>query len=146
LPASPGLLLRVGRGLWGSLRRAGYLAAMAVLIGLISLAISLPLWYFASAHRRIYTAAVLAAAASALLLAATRRTLRAVRERGGLRGYLRGAVLPILKAAGFTAGSLAVLYGAALLAGTGQVAPAVIAAGAWILLLGLLKYGRKDKS
>lgn len=143
MPRIPEWIGRVGRGLWGSLRRLAYLFGMAALIGLISALIALPLWYLASLHRRIYTAGVLAAATAALALAVIRRTGRAVQAHGGVRGYVRGVLLPILKAAGFAVASLAVLYGAALLAGTGAIVPAVAAVGGWILLLGLLRYGRK---
>ena len=55
---------------------------------------------------------------------------------------MRGVVLPILKAAGFAVASVAVLYGAALLARAGAIVPAVAGVVAWILLLGFLKYGR----
>jgi hypothetical protein len=139
------LVVRVGRGLWGSLRRLGYLVAMAGLIGLLSLAVSLPLWYLASMHRKLYTAGVFVAGAAAVLVALTRRTGQAMRASGGIGAYVRTAVLPILKAVGLAAGSLAVLYGAVLLASLGRVVSALVATGAWVLILGLLRYGRKDK-
>ena len=134
---------RVGRDVVSGLRRLGLLAAALALIAALAAAVSLPLWYLASRHARLYTAGVLGLAGLASALFLGRRLLRSVKSSGGPKGFLRTRVLPILKTAALAAASLAVLYAAAVLASRGRLAAALAAAGGWIFVLGLLRYGRK---
>lgn len=128
------LVSRVLRGYREIGRRAlivvGLVAVSAALGGLIAL----PLWLFATASPRLYTAAVIVAAGSGITIAAVRRlVVTGVRWRRAVPAAL-GVLLGIAKAALLLAGAYAAAAFAAgrrfLLAAAGLVV--ALAVAAWI--------------
>lgn len=137
---------RVIKGLGRSLQKVGIALGIVASIALIGLIIALPLWYFSSKFAAGYTAFVLllvAAGISALLIS---RIVGLSKNPGALRLYVNKAILPILKKAAVVVASLGLIYGIVFLISRGQAVPAILAAVAWILLLGFLKYGKRGKT
>jgi hypothetical protein len=127
-------LSRVLRGYREIGSRAGFLALLVVLSAALGALVALPLWLFATASPRAYTAAVLAAAAAAAGAAGVRRLLRT-----GI-GWPRAAAkaLAVLLILAKIILLLAGLYAAAAFAARRLYLPAAagglvfLAAAAWI--------------
>jgi hypothetical protein len=139
------MFARILRGLGRSFRKFGAFIALLGAIAAISLIIAIPLWYFSDNFARGYTIFVIALLAAALLYALISRFLRLRREPEAIRLYLKQKFLPILKTAAIVVLSAAVIYASALLVSRGYTILAILTAGCWILLLGFLKYARRDK-
>ena len=139
------MFARILRGLGRSFRKLGAFIGLLGAIAAVSLIIAIPLWYFSDNFSRGYTIFVIALLAAALLYALISRFVRLRREPEAIRLYLKQKILPILKTAAIVVLTVAVIYASALLVSRGYTILAILAAGCWILLLGFLKYARRDK-
>jgi hypothetical protein len=133
------------KGLGRSFQKIAEFLGLMGLIGLVGLIVAFPLWYFASNYTTGYTIFVAAALAAALLAVLIGRFVRLSREPGALRVFVKQKLLPILKKTAVVVASVAVVYGIAILISRGQAVAAILSAVAWLLLLGLFKYGRRGK-
>ena len=132
---------------WGrSLRGLGLFLTLAGGAALVSLLLTLPLWYAATHYRSGYTLAVLAALGAAFLLLFGRRFMRSLKRHGSLRGLLRKGMLPALAKLFKLLASAAVVYGLSLLYARQRYTLAAILSLAALLAFGFIKYGRGDRS
>jgi hypothetical protein len=81
-------------------KRAGFVVALLAACGVLGLAVSLPLWLFATKSPRLYTAAALAALGAGLATAVVRGVLRrrSLRDPSRPRGSAAAAALSVLMA------------------------------------------------
>ncbi|MBN1834513.1 MAG: hypothetical protein JW820_01620 [Spirochaetales bacterium] len=132
------------RGLWRGIRGALLAVGILVTIGLLGLALALPLWAFASLEPRAYTWFALALLGGGLGFLIVRGVARASRRDGGFAPWVRLRVLPRVKKAGLVLGFGAAAYAVALLLVRGLVAAGVLtAAGAAALGMWLRFASRK---
>lgn len=131
---TPSWLSRVLRGYREIGARAGFLALLVALSAALGALIALPLWLFATASPRAYTAAVLAAAIAAAGAALAGRALRNGISWPRAAAKALAVLLGLAKALLLLAG----LYAAAAFAAQRRFLPAAagalvfLAASAWI--------------
>lgn len=128
------LVSRVLRGYREIGRRTGIVVGLVAVSAALGGLIALPLWLFATASPRLYTAAVIAASCAGIAIAAVRRLVASgARWRRAVPAAL-GVLLGIAKAVLLLAGAYAAAAFAAgrrfLLAALGLVV--ALAAAAWI--------------
>lgn len=134
------------RGFRDSLKRAGFFIILLAGIGLLGAVLAIPFWYFSSRYKKGYTVFVLVLVGAVLLFLLIRRVVHMSTAAGGFRPYVRNTILPILKKTALLLCSLAALYGVALLFSQGRYIISILAAAGWLLLLGFMKYGRRNKT
>jgi hypothetical protein len=133
------------RELWRLVARLLLAVGLVAGVGLLGLALTLPLWAFSSYLPRAYTWSALGLLGALLLFFLLRGLRRRSRLEGGLGRMLRLHFLPALGRVAIVLGSLAALYGVALLFARGRPAPAASLAAALVLALGYLRLGRRRR-
>lgn len=75
-------------------KNTGTLFIVSAIVCLSGVAITYPLWYLATSHRRAYSIFTLLLCAGGLLLAVVRRTIRIERSFGSPKEYMKQALIP----------------------------------------------------
>ena len=132
-------------GLWRTIKQLLVTLGILATIGVLGLALALPLWAFSSFRPRIYTWFALALLGGGVVFLLVRRIARRSRQDGGLGAWGRLRLLPALKRIGIALGCIAAAYSAVVFIVRGLLVPGVLVAVGVVLLGGYLRYARRRK-
>ena len=127
-------------GLWRTLRAAFLTLGIVGVVGLLGLAVSLPLWAFSSLRPRIYTWFALAVLGAGVVFLFARRVGRRAREAGGAAAWARQRLVPGLRGVGFGLLFVAAAYAALVFFARGSVALGALIAVAALIGGGYLRF------
>lgn len=132
-------------GLWRTIKQLLVTLGILATIGVLGLALALPLWAFSSFRPRIYTWFALALLGGGVVFLLVRRIARRSRQDGGLGAWGRLRLLPALKRIGIALACIAAAYSAVVFIVRGLLVPGVLVAVGVVLLGGYLRYARRRK-
>lgn len=131
--------------LWQAIRRVVFTLGVVLVIGLLALALALPLWAFSVYEPGAYTAFALGLLAAGVLFLLVRRAVRRSREAGGVGAWIRLRILPAVKAIALAIVLLLAAYGAVLLLARGRLLIGVLAGAGVVLSAGYLRFARRSR-